>query len=52
MNKENKNTPTYESPKLEVLEIMVEQAILQMSGMGSDSDDSEFGLYDLIGLNW
>ena len=43
MNKENKNTPTYEPPKLEVLEIMVEQAILQMSGMGSDSDDSEFG---------
>ena len=52
MNRENKNTQTYEPPKLEVLEIMVEQAILQMSGMGSDSDDSEFGLYDLIGLNW
>ena len=45
MNRENKNTPTYEPPKLEVLEIMVEQAILQMSGMGSDSDDSEFGPY-------
>ena len=43
MNKENKNTPTYEPPKLEVLEIMVKQAILQMSGYGSDSDDSEFG---------
>ena len=43
MNKENKNTPTYEPLKLEVLEIMVEQAILQMSGYGSDSDDSEFG---------
>ena len=52
MNRENKNTQTYEPPKLEVLEIMVEQAILQMSGMGSDSDDSEFGLYDLRGLNW
>ena len=45
MNKENKNTPTYESPKLEVLEIMVEQAVLQVSGYGSDSDDSEFGPY-------
>ena len=43
MNKENENTPTYESPKLEVLEIMVEQAVLQVSGYGSDSDDSEFG---------
>ena len=43
MNKENKNTPTYEPTKLEVLEIMVEQAVLQVSGYGSDSDDSEFG---------
>ena len=43
MNRENKNTLTYEPPKLEVLEIMVEQAILQMSGTGSDSDDWEFG---------
>ena len=43
MNKENKNTLTYEPPKLEVLEIMVEQAILQMSGTGTDSDDWEFG---------
>ena len=52
MNKENKNTPTYESPKLEVLEIMVEQAVLQASGYGPDSDDSEFVymiLEDLIG---
>ena len=46
MNKENKNAPTYEPPKLEVLEIMVEQAVLQASGYGPDSDDSEFGLYD------
>ena len=54
MNKENKNTPTYESPKLEVLEIMVEQAVLQASVSGSapDSDDSEFDLYDSRGLNW
>ena len=41
MNKENNQTPSYESPQLTVLEIMVEQAILQMSGIGSDSDDFE-----------
>ena len=41
MNKENNHTPSYESPQLTVLEIMVEQAILQMSGSGYDSDDSE-----------
>ena len=52
MNKENKNTPTYEPPKLEVLEIMGEQAVLQASGNGPDRDDSEFGLYDPRGLNW
>ena len=56
MNKgNNKHTPTYEPPKLEVLEIMVEQAVLQASGLsgyGPDSDDSEFGLYDPSGLNW
>jgi hypothetical protein len=46
MNKgNNKHTPTYEPPKLEVLEIMVEQAVLQASGYGPDSDDSEFGPY-------
>ena len=44
MNKENKHTPTYEPPKMEVLEIMVEQAILSMSGYGEDTDDSyDFG---------
>ena len=52
MNMENKNTPTYESPNLEVQEIMVEQAVLQASGSAPDSDDSEFGLYDPRGLNW
>ena len=55
MNRENKNTPTYEPPKLEVLEIMVEQAVLQASGLSGsapDSDDSEFGLSDPWGLNW
>ena len=45
MEKKDKGFENYEPPKLEVLEIMVEQAILQMSGTGSDSDDSEFGPY-------
>ena len=39
----NKRKESYEPPKMEILEIMVEQAILQMSGYGNDSDDSEFG---------
>ena len=39
----NKRKESYEPPKMEILEIMVEQAILQMSGWGDDSDDSEFG---------
>ena len=39
----NKRKESYEPPKMEILEIMVEQAILQMSGRGEDSDDSEFG---------
>ena len=40
----NKRKESYEPPKMEILEIMVEQAIfLQMSGYGDDSDDSEFG---------
>ena len=39
----NKRKESYEPPKMEILEIMVEQAILQMSGSGDDSDDSEFG---------
>ena len=38
----NKRKESYEPPKMEILEIMVEQAILQMSGYGQDSDDSEF----------
>ena len=40
----NKRKESYEPPKMEILEIMVEQTILlQMSGYGDDSDDSEFG---------
>ena len=52
MEKIDKGFENYEPPKLEVLEIMVEQAVLQASGSVPDSDDSEFGLYDPRGLNW
>ena len=45
MEKKDKGFESYEPPKLEVLEIMVEHAILQMSGYGPDSDYSEFGPY-------
>ena len=45
MEKKYKGFENYEPPKLEVLEIMVEQAVLQASGYGPDSDDSEFGPY-------
>ena len=40
----NKRKESYEPPKMEILEIMVEQAILQMSGWGDDTyDDYDFG---------
>ena len=49
----NKRKESYEPPKMEILEIMVEQAILlQMSGWGDDSDDSEFGDPSPTYLNW
>ena len=39
----NKRKESYEPPKMEILEIMVEQAILQMSGYGDDTyDDYDF----------
>ena len=52
MEKKDKGFENYEPPKLEVLEIMVEQAVLQASGSAPDSDDSVFGLYDPRGINW
>ena len=55
MEKKDKGFENYEPPKLEVLELMVEQAVLQASGRSGsapDSDDSEFGLSDPRGLNW
>ena len=40
----NKRKESYEPPKMEILEIMVEQAILQISGYGDDTyDDYDFG---------
>ena len=48
----NKRKESYEPPKMEILEIMVEQAILQMSGWGDDSDDSEFGYPSPTYFRW
>ena len=48
----NKRKESYEPPKMEILEIMVEQAILQMSGSGQDSDDSEFGYPSPTYFGW
>ena len=48
----NKRKESYEPPKMEILEIMVEQAILQMSGYGDDSDDSEFGYPSPTYFGW
>ena len=48
----NKRKESYEPPKMEILEIMVEQAILQISGYGNNSDDSEFGDPSPTYLNW
>ena len=43
MNKENKNTPTYEPPKMEMFELMPE-GVLCMSGQGTDTNnDYDFG---------
>lgn len=40
----NKRKESYEPPKMEILEIMVEQAILQISGYGDDTyDNYDFG---------
>lgn len=42
--KKHTNNETYEPPKLEVIEILLEQAVLSMSGWGDDTDDSfDFG---------
>ena len=48
----NKRKEIYESPAMEYLELMSEQVILQMSGWGHDSDDSEFGDQSPTYLNW
>ena len=48
----NKRKESYEPPKMEILEIMVEQAILQMSGWVDDSDDSEFGYPSPTYFRW
>ena len=52
MQKKDKGFENYEPPKMEVVDIQLEGAVLAMSGYSSDSDDSEFGYYDPWGLNW
>ena len=46
MNK-NDMKESYESPRMEIMEIMVEQAILQISGWGDDTN----GNHDFGGRN-
>ena len=49
----NKRKESYESPKMEILEIIVEQAILQMSGYGDDIyDDYDFGQRSEPDFGW
>ena len=48
----SKRIDSYEAPMIEILEIMVEQAVLQMSGYGDDSDDSEFGYPSPTYFGW
>ena len=43
-NKELVTMAAYEAPKVEVIEVEVEQGFA-ISGYGLDSDDSEFGSY-------
>ena len=49
----NKRKESYEPPKMEILEIIVEQAILQMSGYGDDTyDDYDFGQRSEPDFGW
>ena len=52
MEKKDKGFENYEPPKMEVVDIQLEGAVMAMSGFSSDSDDSEFVYYDPWGLNW
>ena len=51
MEKKDKGFENYEPPKMEVVDILPEGAVMAMSGFSNDSDDSEFGYYDSRGLN-
>ena len=55
MEKKDKGFESYEPPKMEIVDIQMEGAVMAMSGVsgyGYDSDDSEFGYYDTRSLNW
>ena len=47
MEKKDKGFESYEPPKLEVLEIMVEQAVLQASGYGPDRAHLQSSVFKL-----
>ena len=51
MEKKDKGFENYEPPKMEVVDILMEGAVMAMSGYSNVSDDSEFGYYDSRGLN-
>ena len=55
MEKKDKGFESYEPPKMEIVDIQMEGAVMAMSGVsgyGYDSDDTEFGYYDTRSLNW
>lgn len=46
MEKKDKGFESYEPPKMEIVDIQLEGAVMAMSGVsgyGYDSDDTEFG---------
>ena len=46
MEKKDKGFDSYEPPKMEIVDIQLEGAVMAMSGVsgyGYDSDDTEFG---------
>ena len=51
MEKNNMTNSIYETPEMEILELVVEQSVMFV-GSGSDSDDSEFGDPSPTYMNW
>jgi len=51
MEKNKMTNSIYETPEMEILELVVEQSVM-FAGSGSNSDDSEFGDPSPTYLNW